>query len=68
MIKNLKHVQSKVYKLSIFELTELINQLRENIDLVANELNDKYKSHRIHIESEYRVFINSNLEFMKSIK
>lgn len=45
-----------------------MNQIKEQIDLVTNELNDKYKSHCEGVELEYRKIADSILDFMNTIK
>lgn len=69
MIKqNVELIQSKMNELSISELAELLKKLREQINTLAKELNDKLKLHYKHVELEYKEIANSTLEFMKSIK
>jgi len=68
IIEKVEFICNNVNELPTLEVTGLMNQLKEQIDLVTNELNDKYKSHCEEVESEYREIVDSILDFMKSIK
>lgn len=68
IVKNVELIRTKIDELSMLELSVKTNRLRSQIDSVANELNDHYKSHYETVESEHRAIENSTSKFIKSIK
>lgn len=68
IIKHVELIRIQVNDLSVFELTDKINKLKEQICFVAIELNNIHKSYDENVKSEFREIVNSTLEYMKSIK
>lgn len=68
IINNIELTEINVNSISVFELADIITKLKEQIHLVAVELNNIYKSHDENIKLEFREMADSTLAFMKSIR
>lgn len=60
--------QSEIDQLSPAELLGLINERKDQVHWLADEFNDRLKSHGENVDAGYREIMNLNLDFMMSIK
>lgn len=68
IIKNVDDIGINVINLSVFELSNVINKLKNQIHSVAVEQNNIYKLHYENVKSDFREIADSTLGFMKSIR
>lgn len=67
-IKNVEDIGINVINLSIIELSDVINKLKNQVHSVAIEQNNIYKSHYENVKLGFREIEDSTLNFMKSIR
>lgn len=68
ILNNVKLIKSNINEFSVFELTDLMNQLQQQVDLVSDTFYSSYESLFKNVKSEYQAIEKRILELQDSIK